>query len=668
MSRYGTSLYDTFLYGAPGNLSSSGLLARVTDYTETTIRIVTPDRVGEEYILIRSYNGAAEHPNEGLVVSRGTITNAEFEYVDNFVNSGASLTPGWCYYTLFVIIDLSWVKDAATSVLVPKDRGTHQYLLENLPSIFTSEDANPLRPVDYSGTLARFLKGFTLTFDEWAGHIDSILPDSRSGEVVRRLDPTRAISVGMPNEYTIGTAAAHRLYQQAGQIYKNKGTLEGINAYVKALTGWDTASYEGFNLLLDLDDCSFETGIGNWGVSGGTLTKDTVNNTTVSSCDLYDAQTGPLYDFKREGVGLVTLTGASATLTLPSSNLLKTVPVPHEAEVGDSYTLVVPAIAVTGTPTITPTITWLDSTGATVSSANGIALTTGASWDSATVTSTIPSGAKYARLSMVVAGSVSDAVHIDMLYFGETQSTFYYWDARSVDIVCNPVLVNQIPDPSIDDPAAPYFDADTGVMTVDATEHRFGLYSLKYTGAPDFLGRHAAMTVRPNEYYTVRLAAKGAGTVQVYVKWFDSDNILLDTSDSLDFGTPGSDWVPDSITVLSPDTAASAVLFFDGTGEIYLDTMVFTNSSHLEVFFSGSSGDTDGADTDWYGTAGASISTLYPNKPTKLSRLSSTIDYYLPLGVSWRILLWGDSPVISNAVDFIPTIDDFYTEEYYDEY
>ncbi len=654
MARYGTFLYDTTLYGVSGNLSSSGVLARVTDYGEATVRIVLPERLGEDYMLVRSYNGAAEQPNDGVVVDRGTVVYSEFEYVDNATNSGATLTPGWCYYTVFVLVDFAWVKDAATSVLVPQNRGTYQYLMENLPSIFTSENSNPLRPVDYTSTLARFLKGVVLTFDEWAGHVDSVLPDSSDGEVVRRLDPTRAVSVGMPNEYTIGTAAAHRLFKQAGYIYKNKGTLDGVAAYATALTGWDVVAYEGFNLLLDLDDCSFETGIGNWGLSGGTLVVEAVNGTTINSCDLYDAQTGPMYDFKRAGVGLVTLTSATATLTLPASDLLKTVPVPHEAEVGDSYTFVVPAIAKTATPSVIPKITWLDGAGATISTATGAAVVTGASWASAFVTSTIPTGAKYARLVVDVTGSSSDAAQLDMLYFGETQSPFYYWDARSVDIVCNPVMVNQFMDPSFDDLSATYLVADTGTITVSGDEYRYGTKSLKLEGVTDFLAHHDPTTVRANEYYTLRMAAKGTGTLDAYVEWYDDTATIISTSDLLSFGTPGSDWVPDQMTVLSPDNAHAARVCFEGTDVVYIDTVVFANATHVETFFSGSVGDTDGADTSWYGTAAESISTLYPDKPTKLSRLSATLDYYLPLGVSWRVLLWGDSPTINNVVDHIP--------------
>lgn len=666
MARYGTFLYGTTLYGAAGNLSSTGLLAQVVDYEKVVIRVVVPDRVGKDYVLIRSYNGSAEQPNEGLVISRGTIADSEFEYIDSPETTGAHLTPGWCYYTLFIIDDLSWVKDAATSVLVPEDRGTYQYLLENLPSIFTSEDFNPLEVVDYNGTLANFLKGFTLTFDEWAGHIDSLLPDRRNAEVVRRLDPTRAESVGLPDEYTIGTAASHRLHREAGKIYAQKGTIDGIATYVKALTGWETVAYEGFNLLLDLDDCSFEAGIGNWGVSGGTLTKATVNGTTVTSCDLYDAQTGPMYDFKREGVGLVTLTSASATITLPASNLLKTVPVPHEAVVGDSYTFVVPSRAATGTPDVTAKITWLDGAGATVGSvATGTPLTTGATWASATVTSTVPTGAKYARLSVVVDGADPEAVHLDMLYFGETQSTFYYWDARSVDIICNPVMVNQFMDPSIDDAGLTYFTTVSGTVTADAGEHLYGLRSLKLVNATVF---HQRTTVKPNEYYTLRMAAKGAGTFKAQIKWYDSTHTLISTSDDLDFGTPGADWVTDYAVYLSPENAHAASVYFIGTGTTYVDTILLANASNISTFFSGSAGDSDGEDIDWFGTAGGSISTLYPNRPTKLSRLRDTIDYYLPLGVSWRILLWGDSPVIYNAVDFIPGMDDGYDELYYDVY
>ncbi len=663
MARYGTFLYGTTEYGAAGNLSSTSLSAIVLGYDEVKVTISSPERVDKEFILTRSYNGAAETPNDGVVVLRGTVEDSITYYTDSSTNSGVSLTPGWCYYTLFVVdTDLSWVKDAATSILIPKDRGTNKYLMENLPSVLTSEDYNPLTPVDYNGALARFLRGFSLTFDELQGHVDSVLGDSSTREVVRRLDPTRAVSVGMPDEYTIGTAASHRLYKQAGYIYRNKGSLDGIAAYVKALTGWDTQVYNGFNLLLDLDDSSFEASVGNWDITGGTLARAAVNGTTVTSCNLYDAQTGPLFDFKRAGVGVVTLTSASATLTLPSSGLLKNVPVPYEALVGDSYTFVVPVRATSGTPTVTARLTWLDKDGTAVGSmVAGSGLVTSSSWASASVTSTVPADAKYVGLSIAVAGSSTNAVHLDMLYFGDTQTPFYYWDARSVDIVCNPALVNQIMDPTLDDADATYYQCRTGVMTISDEESRSGLTSLKLVGSTDFFAYHLPTTVKPLNYYTARLAAKGTGTLEAYVEWYDSDFVLISTSDSVDFGTVDAVWDDRQIVVLAPEDAAYAMLVFDGTGTVYIDTIVFADATNVSTFFSGSVGNSDGSDVDWYGTTGSSISTLYPNKPTKLSRLRDTIDYYLPMGVSWRVLLWGDSPVISNVVDYIPTVDDMTT-------
>jgi hypothetical protein len=656
MARYGTFLYDTELYGAIGNLTSSGIRARVVDYGTVEITISTPDRIGKDYVLVRSYNGAAEHPNEGTLVSSGTLSSASVQ-ID--VLDEASNNPyGWCYYTLFVVDNLEWKKDAATSLLIPYDRGTFQYLMENLPSIFTSEGLNPLEPVDYNSDLAKFLKGIALTYDEWAGHIDSVLPDSRNKEVVRRLDPTRAVSVGMPNEYTIGTAAAHRMFSQAGYIYKNKGTLEGISTYVKALTGWDTSCYEGYNLLLDLNDCSFETSIGNWSIAGGTLVVEEVDGVDAVSCDLYDAQTGPMFDFNRGGVGKVTLSGASATLTLHSSDLLKTVPVPFESNTGDSFTFVVPAIADVGTPTVTSTITWLDGVGGTISATSGSGLVTSASWAAASVTSTVPAGAKYARLSITVTGSASNVVHLDMLYFGETQSPFYYWDARSVDIVCSPVLINQIMDPSCDDEAHTYWISPDATLSVTDEEAVQGLNSLKIVGASAFTVYHCPTSIVPAQYYTLRLGAKGAGaTLIANIEWYDSSFNLVDTSDDLDFGTLTADWLSGTLSVVSPDGAEFALIKLSGTGTAYVDTLVFANASSLPAFFSGSVGDVAGEDVDWYGTIGQSISTLYPAKITKLSRLRDTLSYYLPLGVSWRLLLWGDSVVINNVIDYIPYAD-----------
>ena len=45
-------------------------------------------------------------------------------------------------------------------------------------------------------------------------------------------------------------------------------------------------------------------------------------------------------------------------------------------------------------------------------------------------------------------------------------------------------------------------------------------------------------------------------------------------------------------------------------------------------------------------------SLLYPQRLSKLSRLRSTLGFYLPLGVSSRVLLWSDSDPYARS--FVP--------------
>ena len=644
MSRFSTFPYGSYEYGSTRGLSRSSLFAQVLDYTSVYLEVQAPTQVNKNFVVVRTRTGSAEDPSSGLVIATGAISSPQFTIMDGAdlniattLASNVATPPGLVYYTLFVFdAQGSWNKEATTSVLVPHNKGTIDYFQYSLPGMYTSEDHNPVSPATTDNDLYRFLYGFALTYDELSSAIDMILPEFRTRSTIRRLHDAYSKGVGMPIEYTIGVGANARLYRSAGYIYRNKGTVAAIGAFAEALTGWQTVVVESHNRLLSLDDASFETSTGNWGATGGSLSTVVLDGTTV---------TGPSWanetasaPFARSHVGKFTLSAASGTLALPGDrSRLKSVPV----TAGTTYYFRAPVRAVTGTPTVKPQIEWLSEEGTALSTTDLASAATTTSWVLRSGSAVAPAGASFAVLKFAVSGSVSDAIHLDMLSFSDEDRL--YRDPRSVDVICQPDRTNLILDPSFELSGSSTWVAVAGSVTSSIEQHMMTGHSGKVTGATWEVRQ--AGTIPVVGYYSYSLSAyaySASGTATARIKWYDNTDTLIRTDDE-SWGTLGSSWTRLDALVTSPANATHAVVSFTGTDTTYLDLVMFERTDRSQIFFSGLFSDITGSDGIWAGSANQSYSLLYANKAVKVTRLKQTLPYYLPVGVTSRVLLW-DSP------------------------
>lgn len=632
--RYGSREYGLIV----GTVTYSTLLAQAVDYRKVFIRVEVPSRGNMGYLLLRSKTGASEDPSDGLIVTSGVVSATSFTFIDGVdtfaddaTDNNISIPSGIVYYTLFIVdSDGSWTKDAATSVMVPKDRGTSQFFRTGLPGFYTSEENNPLDPHSDTSDLMRFLYGFSMTYDELAEHIDVLLPENRGRGNIRRLHDTYAHSVGMPSEYTIGIATTSRLFREAGYIYRNKGTVSGIATYVEALTGWQTVVSESTNLLLSIDDGSFEYSTGNWGISGGNLTKVTTDGPTFP----YEATNAP---FSRLGVGEVTLTSTAATMTLPGdASRLKMIPV----TAGTTYYVNVPHRRGTiATPAVAVSVRWHNAHGTVLSTTSVASGTAIAPWVTLSDTTTAPTGAAFATLIITITGASGNKVNLDMISFSESGGP--YRDPRAVTIICQPNRVNLVFDPSIDYSPTTWA-ATAGTFTASSTHTLLGGKSGKGVGTVGTPFRFVSNTVPVLPYAAYSMSAyaySSGGTCSADIRWYDGDGDLV-SQEIVPFDTLSTEWTRLDHTLLSPDDAATATISFVGTGTVYVDAVTFERSDHSQVFFSGGIADSYGQDSSWSDGTPQSYSLLYANRFVKRSRLRQTLDHYLPVGVTSRVLLW----------------------------
>ena len=146
--RYGTSVYGNLLR----ETAQSQLFAQAVDYGKVRVTVFAGPRVGSGYVLVRTKNGSAFDPSQGVVVASGAISAQEFSVTDGEINFEDDITAndvavptGSVFYTLFVINeDAKWIRDAATSLFSPKDKGTLGEFLKILPRVLTTSTGNPL--------------------------------------------------------------------------------------------------------------------------------------------------------------------------------------------------------------------------------------------------------------------------------------------------------------------------------------------------------------------------------------------------------------------------------------------------------------------------------------------------------------------------------------------
>jgi hypothetical protein len=427
MPTYSSFKYFQKLFGdfAPFRTTST-LFAQVLDYNNVALRVEAPDRVGDAYILVRTNNGAAQDPSNGRTVSSGIFTSRITDFEDSLESFAEGVSffdrspvGTSAYYTLFIITDdQTWLKDAATSVVIPRDNQTARLLTEMFPTVLLSNDSDVLYPPDVlDSDLYKFLYGMGLTYDELSTMIDFVLPENRDLQVTRRLHPMLSTGIGMPDEFTLGVATNARLHRNAGYIYRNKGRLDSVAAYVESLTGWNSVAIESKNKFLTLDDASFEESTGHWSFDDTEMNLERVEINDMGVFGPTMPYETEAYPFSKKAVGKVTLLQSGATrMSLPGSlDRLLCIPIRG----GKAHYLSVPVRSATGSALVTPSVEWLSQTGQSLGPGSIGNVESGEDWEFAEGTILAPDDAYFAVVHLDIQGDEGDEVYLDCMSLTE---------------------------------------------------------------------------------------------------------------------------------------------------------------------------------------------------------------------------------------------------------
>ena len=678
MARYGIFRYGTDAYGVTARTAStSAMFAQVIDYGTVRLTVYADSRLDSRYALVRTKNGAAEEPSSGITVRTGTVTSPEFVVIDGPDNlsdtdiiNNVDVPVGPVYYTLFVFDGGgNWYKDAATYTVVPRNRDSVRMMIQMLPRVFTTASQDPLDQPDETGELFRFLKGFAVSVDEAQTYIDRVLPvAARSRATVAGLHDAHCRSVGMPVEYILGLASTSRLFRDAGVAYQNKGKVSGVRYFAEALTGWSVDVRESPNRLLSVDDSSFEAGLGIWDASEGTLTWVGSGEEVTAPESEYDLERDPL---GAAGVARLALSGSTARMDMvvqpavgavaPSTGRvtytrLGAIPVfPGEDVYASFYA------QASDDADVTPIVTWLDESGAQAGSEDrGSAAPVSGTWQRVKQTFTVPSEGRFMLLSLEAEGDTGTAVYVDKIQVADTDT--HYHEPQSVDLVCHPARVNLLTRPTTDDPIL--WSAETGTIEFDLEDSYLGTYCLLGTATGEVDVRSERVPALAGSILSASAYVKSDQPATLDVVFYDEKGSVTpgpefnaDTAEITDVGIPREtlgtgQWEPVQVRFLTPPDAVEAAVRVVGTDSVRLDAVIMERTDRQQFYFDSIVADASGEDALAVVDGDRTYSVLYPGRLPKASRLNSTLQHYLRLGVTSRILFWSDDD--PHARQYIP--------------
>lgn len=341
MARYNQFYYATALYGlqSPLGFSAEPMSANAINYGRVVVSYTSPVGVYEGFRIVRNQEAYPLSQEDGFTVLSTTggvrpvggyviddqtsevpLVGGRFVYYRAWLRKGTSadwIPVGSAYTvipksnTLSLPVDTTYTKLATPSKdgfvnnlgdLTLNMSTTHERFISLLPAVLTSTTNSPLdQPEnvynstytgDYTGLksnslLSTFLSGFSYTVDEFLTMAELIQPDNPGHGASPSVVALRSHELGVTQDVDSVTVSQKKLLRSAVDIYQTKGTMAGLETYVKSITDFDVtiSDLQNNNLLLSHEDATFDiegwnTGdpVGRWAVASGSATLSVVTS------------------------------------------------------------------------------------------------------------------------------------------------------------------------------------------------------------------------------------------------------------------------------------------------------------------------------------------------------------------------------------------------------
>jgi len=279
VATYGIDYYGRGYYGnvSLANFDANPFTAAPLDYGKIYLQWNTPTGNYSGIRLVRNGSGFPQTADDGDVLvdgSYGTVAN-DFYDPSPYGYDGTLPMGKFFYYSIFVSdTDTGqWVRAANAAGLSVKNYGTPDAMYDYLPGIYKTTDITA--PVDTSDNpiLSGFLKIFGFYYDMMRTEIDNITSRYDVANLSGNLIPGLMQQFGIQYEPELGLARGRSFLSNVVHINKTKGSLAGVQDYVKSFTGNAGIVTLGKNLMLDINDSSAEQSIGSWTVTNATITQ-----------------------------------------------------------------------------------------------------------------------------------------------------------------------------------------------------------------------------------------------------------------------------------------------------------------------------------------------------------------------------------------------------------
>lgn len=283
------------------------------NYTTLTLSWTTPT-TGVEVSLVRNLFSTPANQTDGIVLLQAPIAQQNsFTGSPSFPASG-----GFIYYSIFVSDGTgAWWRAGDLQATVPGDWGYSDQLWNSIPSWYRYLDTQAQQTFAFSGgetwasigaqnwtglgatetwaglteqfavnagpptegPLQRFLALLATELDRARTLIEQLANVNSPGLIAGNLLPLLAHELGVGVEDALGMAQMRTLVASVVNLYKNKGTLPGIEAVVEAVTGWGAEVTISPNLVLMPDliatlmttNTGLETGLVGYDPSGALI-------------------------------------------------------------------------------------------------------------------------------------------------------------------------------------------------------------------------------------------------------------------------------------------------------------------------------------------------------------------------------------------------------------
>lgn len=610
----------------------------------------------------------------------------------------APLVPGrFSYYRAWILLDSEgeWVRAGDVFTLLPSrhlsgtsqdssqiynDNGemvdynlgsqtlttTHDRFLEFFPRALISKGRGPLDEVEPyispdnpsqpisdphgstdNSLLNTFLAGFSLTMDEMLDFAEAISPELSGKNTSPEILSLQSQQLGLAFDTAGMSKSQKRLVREALYIYRRKGTLAGLQALVEAITGYDAAISVSRNIMLSPQDSTFFEGTGFWTTSS-TCTLEALGYTITSPTSEDEPQA-----IEFDWVGKVTPEDTDAYISLGTSAPI-TRGIPVTPGVSYNISTYVYSSASSGAG-IVPTVYWYDIKGKLLSTnANGSGplapygtpLTVTGDWSRVFFMDQLaPVNAAYMGLSWRF--TTADVYYLDMMQVAEIVPGVMYEDyqeARGVEVFLNAPKTNLILDPSFSNSAHGYTFTGNASHSIVAVSSG-GVYDGPIGARPSLwklavsmantktFGFTTSNSAVNGKFYSFSLYAKASAPLPATISLGLTDSATI---------TIGTEWERYSFTSFIEGDGSAVTLTptfathntSGSTITLNIDCVQLEAEYYPTDYFDGSLTLSGGA---WEGTAGASVSHMYPARSNKLTRLANEIENFLPINTPYRV-------------------------------